>query len=500
MFPEIASLSRRRIASFALWVTVFAGGTLLLFLGIGEDSLWYDESYSMAVVEHSFSEIVTLMAGDVHPPLYLLMLKAWVSVFGATPFAARALSALGIIALAGLGIYPLRLWWSTSRALTYSVLCFITPMAILTGREIRMYSWLAFFVTAALLSAWMAWSTRRRRAILLMVLFTLAAAYTHIFGVMASGFLWAAFLAALVVRRHPLTRAAAIGAGLVLLAYLPWMSSLIGQASRVNANYWIEPVSWKGLLWVLSFPFGFKFTMPDLSVIAFVLTVHVIAYGCRRCLRDQDVAGMVVLAGIGIYLLTLAAAVVLSFLISPMLVPRYMMACLGLVLLAMAYGLHSLPHRAWGIVLTVGWLAATVPTLIDVYQHDRNGPMHLVHQKIQGDVQPGDVFLHNGEHNFGNFAYYFPDHEHYLHLPDPALAYGNYEVFDRHGRFGNDLNSLLQRSRVIWLTLATNDTRKFPREVLAKAGYQSRPGDPRFFDNGHPWYKVRVFRFERPAP
>jgi len=44
-----------------------------------------------------------------------------------------------------------------------------------------------------------------------------------------------------------------------------------------------------------------------------VLTVHVIAYGCRRCLRDQDVAGMVVLAGIGIYLLTLAAAVVCHF-------------------------------------------------------------------------------------------------------------------------------------------------------------------------------------------
>ena len=88
------------------WIVIMAAGTALMFTGITHESLWYDESYTAAIVNHSIPDIINITGGDSHPPLYYLMLHIFTLIFGNSVLALRAFSVLGVVALAAWGYRP----------------------------------------------------------------------------------------------------------------------------------------------------------------------------------------------------------------------------------------------------------------------------------------------------------------------------------------------------------------------------------------------------------
>ena len=96
------------------WWGILAAGTILLFAGITNESLWYDESYTGALVKQSFSNIIQITGGDNHPPLYYLTLRVFTLIFGNTVLSLRAFSVLGALSLAALGLGPSGVLWVTA--------------------------------------------------------------------------------------------------------------------------------------------------------------------------------------------------------------------------------------------------------------------------------------------------------------------------------------------------------------------------------------------------
>src|SRR5438445_2357340 len=65
------------------------------FLGLTDRSLWFDEAHSVFVTQGSFLRLVALVAqDDTHPPLYYVLLKEWIALFGPGEIAVRSLSAV----------------------------------------------------------------------------------------------------------------------------------------------------------------------------------------------------------------------------------------------------------------------------------------------------------------------------------------------------------------------------------------------------------------------
>ncbi|MBT1181243.1 glycosyltransferase family 39 protein [Bifidobacterium sp. CP2] len=56
--------------------------TVLSWLMGRSQSLWFDEQYSLILASRPIRELITLTAVDAHPPLYYLLLKAWMLVVG----------------------------------------------------------------------------------------------------------------------------------------------------------------------------------------------------------------------------------------------------------------------------------------------------------------------------------------------------------------------------------------------------------------------------------
>src|SRR6266851_3852750 len=68
-----------------LRIVVLTAFALRLFQ-LGTQSLWYDESVSLFIARQPIPELIAHTAGDVHPPLYYLLLHFWLQVAGTTEF------------------------------------------------------------------------------------------------------------------------------------------------------------------------------------------------------------------------------------------------------------------------------------------------------------------------------------------------------------------------------------------------------------------------------
>ncbi len=83
---------------------VIAGGVLLRGYGIYERSMWFDESASWRIARLPFSEMFGRIALDNHVPLFFLLLRAWMGLFGESLVSLRSLN-LATSVPAMLGVY-----------------------------------------------------------------------------------------------------------------------------------------------------------------------------------------------------------------------------------------------------------------------------------------------------------------------------------------------------------------------------------------------------------
>lgn len=112
-------------------------------LGFGR-SVWFDEGYSIIVLDQPFDRMMALLKVDVHPPLYYLLLRGWTGIFGPSATSMRAMSCLfcGLTVLTMMAL--LRRLAGEKAALMTMPFLVAAPMLLRYGYEIRMYSLVPF--------------------------------------------------------------------------------------------------------------------------------------------------------------------------------------------------------------------------------------------------------------------------------------------------------------------------------------------------------------------
>ena len=61
---------------------IFAVLSLFSLTLIFNDNIWFDEAYTLSLIQHNYSDIINILKSDMHPPLYFLSLKTFCSIFG----------------------------------------------------------------------------------------------------------------------------------------------------------------------------------------------------------------------------------------------------------------------------------------------------------------------------------------------------------------------------------------------------------------------------------
>src|SRR5690348_3544095 len=87
-----------------LLVPIFLLAAAVRLLGLGNQDLWGDEAFSvMAAVGPIPNMLASLSTGEPHPPLFPLLLAAWLRLLGRSELVARLPAAFAGIASVAVG-------------------------------------------------------------------------------------------------------------------------------------------------------------------------------------------------------------------------------------------------------------------------------------------------------------------------------------------------------------------------------------------------------------
>jgi len=130
---------------------ILLAGTGLRLFRLGAESLWYDETVSVMLAGSPLRELLRHTAGDIHPPGYYLLLRAWLLLSGyptghADPAGNGLEFAAGFLSLAA-GVLLITLVYSLARrvagrpvALPAAALVALSPFNLWYSQEVRMYT------------------------------------------------------------------------------------------------------------------------------------------------------------------------------------------------------------------------------------------------------------------------------------------------------------------------------------------------------------------------
>lgn len=301
---------------------------LLAVIPVFSNSVELDEAYSIVLVRDSVSDIIRGAAVDVHPPLYYLILKLS-SLFGGESLVKYRLitASATFLNLLWLGAGRIQRRWGVRVSVFYILWFGINYCTLEKSVLVRMYSWGAFFVTAAVLFMLAYYEKGKKKDFIFAVVMTLAAMYTHYYAVMAVFTAWALLLGFTLAFKRKRTGRVLFGGILIALGYLPWMGALVSQSSRVAQEYWIKQFDWRQ--W---FSAPASLMESSMTGIGMVLYFFVFVALLLAVLRKEWAA----VCCFGIFAGTMLIGALLSVFVTPIWTPRYLYVAWGVLSLAVA--------------------------------------------------------------------------------------------------------------------------------------------------------------------
>ena len=214
------------ILLFACWIRL---------LGIGSQSIWQDEAYSVVVARQPLGTVLDSQVEDSSPPLYYALLHFWIRAFGDTEASVRFLSLIFGVCLVGAVIAIGARMFSPYVGLIAGAMLASAPLAVYYSQEARMYSLTPLLALLSVYFCYRLSENPTRRATIKFMAATAALLYTQNYGV----FILLAEALYLLSRRKVSRDARPMLAlmGAVAL-YVPWLMIMARQAVK-NTTPWI---------------------------------------------------------------------------------------------------------------------------------------------------------------------------------------------------------------------------------------------------------------------
>jgi uncharacterized membrane protein len=437
---------KRFLAGRLALLLILLGALALRLFRLGQDSLWYDETVSTFLAGSSLPELIRHTAGDIHPPLYYILLRGWMLTMGygsgrADPagigleFAAAFLSTAFGVALVAL-VYALTCRIADRRVALFAAgAVAFSPFNVWYSQEVRMYTMGAFLgalVVYALVCALQGSSsgasasgpprstsalqrpaTGRQQGNRWWTVYALAAAAgmatLYYFALLLVAVnVWALWrIAAQEDRRR--TKKPAPGANqtsrfrawlranlVAFVLYLLWLPIAVRQAIDPPVPAWrAAPLpttalieSWNALALGQSAP---GYLWPLLVVI---LGVYILGLALFEARGQRSIAALLLLATFG----PLALILLLSP-ITPLFHVRYLFTYSPAFYIVVAAGFVWIAerHRAVAVAIAGSWLVVCAVTLRMFWfdPQNRADDLRSAVRGLQNRWRPGDVVLVN---------------------------------------------------------------------------------------------------------
>jgi mannosyltransferase len=315
----------------AILLAALAVSLFLRTLALG-DSFWMDEGLSVGIGSQPFLDIPGGLRRDGSPPLYYMLLHAWMEVVGNGQSATQGLSVLIALLTVPVGLWAGWSLFGRRAGIFCALLAALNPFLTLYAQEARMYSLMVLLSLLVATTFVHAFAYRRRAYIPVFAVALALMLYTHNWGLFFTLGCLAALVPCLLATpdRRFLLRDGLLGFGGAALLYAPWLPTLAFQAAHTGAP------------WVTAPRFGAPIQISKSLLGGGGATVALLlgaGYGLSRVLEARPMSRerTAVLALAVLPFTTLAVAWLVSQ-VSPAWTTRYLGVAVGPMLLLAALG------------------------------------------------------------------------------------------------------------------------------------------------------------------
>lgn len=419
--------------------------------------MWFDESYTVGIVDKSFSSIWEIGGSDVHPVLYYFILKFFNLVFGNNILVYRLFSIIPLAILGVLGFTHIRKDFGEKVGLLFSFLILFLPGITRYGTEIRMYSLAMLFVTITAIYGYRLYKDKfSNKNLIIFGIFSLASAYTHYYGLMASGLINLAifvYLTRQIKQRKTDFIKFIVCAAIQVSLYVPWLISFVSQVKGVSNGFWIGFSFPDTLIDAMIVPFAGSYVNKSIAIIAATLIFEYSVRLVYRSYKENEEVKSGVLAGVT-YLAVIIAACLMSIIMSQaILVDRYLLVAMGLLVFFIAFSLSKENNKTKIIVICILILIISTFNNIHIIKTNYASSNNEMLGYLAENIKEDDTFLiyHNEIVGFSVTTKYL-DNKTYFHDKDNWNVGKPYEAYGPNFKSESDLDKIMKElSGRIWI-------------------------------------------------
>ena len=364
---------------------------------IFNDNLWFDEAYTLSLIQHSFSEIIKILKTDMHPPLYFISLKVFCEIFGYSIPITKAFSVLGYIATLSLGLTVIKKHFGRKTSTVYMLTVGAIPMSLYLSVQQRSYQWSIFFVTLCFTEALLFLENHRTRHCVIFVITALFAAYNHIYALLAVGVIFIFVNIYAFVKDGKLIKAIIISDIAMTVGYSPWIIPLLYQTEAAAGSFWLKGVE-------------------PLSVVVFASGIVI----STLILAKKENRRLSVIFAITCVLSVQAIGLLVTIFIRPFYIARYSVVISGIFVLLVAFGTQHIKEKVKNIICVL-LCALNVACLIGTGIFEYNPSMNSFFNRFDEIASSTDTFLYC-DSSFGILSYYYPENTHICTYYEPWFS------------------------------------------------------------------------------
>ena len=197
--------------------------------------MWFDEVYSWNLSLDTPKDIIAISSGDIHPPLFYIILKAWTNIFSDSIFSMRMLSTL-LSMLSMLFLFNIcrEIKITEKRIIFVLILYAVSPLNIYYSQEVRMQSLNLFLTIGSTFFFLRFLNSKKNIHGVLWALFAALSLYTHYFALLI---LFSQVLIIFVKYLFKeidlsLTKAGFVYSLIPIALFSPWIPTFLNQTAQ----------------------------------------------------------------------------------------------------------------------------------------------------------------------------------------------------------------------------------------------------------------------------